>query len=204
MWSSGDPNCSEQASPTLKKRAQKRPMVTYCSLSAAPLSEWNTLPSCLTSEAAGWQGWSGLWSSARSLSILSPDELLKGCSTVYKAPHSVMDQKFFHIHQTREDLLTSFQKWRCLWLIAWLRDSSKWSQHQEPRCSMGSLLPSRQVTVCLWLRRRLGPSSISNGWKHKTLWLFFFFRYIFPPCEASEHRKAILGIDSETDQCACF
>lgn len=100
MWSSGDPNCSEQASHTEKTYGH-----LSFSLSATPLSEWNPEPSCLTSEVAGWQGWSGLWLtfggwfSARSLSILTPDELLKGSSTVYKVPHSVMDQKVFHTHQ---------------------------------------------------------------------------------------------------------
>lgn len=214
MWSSGGPNCSEQASPALKEWAQKRPTVTYRSLSATPLSEWTI---AFLSHFRGGRVARLVWTVANvqrlvlcSFSFHSVPRWtsqgmfysLQSSSQRHGSESLSHSSDLFSISRvTREDLLTSFQKWRCLRLTAWLLTLASENSTKNRDVAWDPLLPSRQVTG-LRLRRRLGPSSVSKSWKHKTFWLFFF-RYIFPPCEASEHRKAILRIDSETDQCAC-
>lgn len=184
MWSFGDPNCSEQASPALTQ-AQKTYRHLSLSLCCSPV--WVKCIAFLSHFRGGRV--------ARLVWTVANVQRLVLCSfPFHSVPRWTSQGKLYSLQSssqrhgseslpdtsdlfsiskvTREDLLTSFQKWRCLWLTAWLKDSSQWSQHQEPRCSVGSLLPSRQVTG---LRlRKTGPFFHFQWLKAQNIWLFFF------------------------------
>lgn len=183
MWSSGDPNCSEQASHTEKNL--RSPIIL--SLCYSPV--WVKSRAFL-SHFRGSRVARLVWTVANVRRLVF-------CSFPFHSDPRWTSQRMFHSLQsssqrhgseslshssdlfsisgvTREDLLTSFQKWRCLRLTAWLTDSSEWRQHQELRCSMGS--PSSKSSSHRSTAKEKTGSFFHLQWlKAQNILAFFFF-----------------------------
>lgn len=162
MWSSGGPNCSEQASPALKEWVQKRPTVTYRSLSATPLSEWTI---AFLSHFRGGRVARLVWT------VASVQRLVLCSFSFHSVPRWTSQGMFYSLQSssqhhgseslshssdlfsisrvTREDLLTSFQKWRCLRLTAWLLTlaSENSTKNRDGMGSPSSKLSSHRSTA---------------------------------------------------------